>query len=440
MARSFSRPLNANELVWLQINNSNSPLCLIVTLDNDVDLSEQCLRNALRGVQSVHPYLTVRVNKESSSLCPMESEIQVSRETIQAEEGSDFLSIARAVCRRQLEAGVRISDSLVRVHVLFVEHAVAGKSSHLLLLGDHMALDGRSFVAWMDHLVRRLLTPSCATTEEEESHPFLEWASQAPDVTLPPFEAPPSVMLIHQAGPAAGAPAAPVRDTVLVIPIEDFVALKQQASARGIKLNGPLFVCFAAAVAEVARKQRQEQSSDEEAPHDDVVVVRAMCAVDARLQLQPPLPADYISSVAGLVPQHVTLPATLTSADDHVGPVKERLWEAAAVSSSDLSAAIAAGETFRMRSILARGAYAELGLLFAVPFIWSNLGHTQTAGVGAVELHVMGEGSNSLISAHVIEAGGRLALTITYAPAFHTSATIDAIAAHFSKFLRVLVE
>ncbi len=46
-------------------------------------------------------------------------------------------------------------------------------------------------------------------------------------------------------------------------------------------------------------------------------------------------------------------------------------------------------------------------------------------------MHVLGAGSNPLLSAHCVETAGRLALTLTYAPLFHSPDTVAAVGAGF---------
>ena len=76
-----------------------------------------------------------------------------------------------------------------------------------------------------------------------------------------------------------------------------------------------------------------------------------------------------------------------------------------------------------------------------MPFLWSNIGKfatPDTLPVSSVEVHVMGSGSNPMVSGHCVTVADTMALTITYSPAFHAVATIEYMAQRFSEHIVAL--
>lgn len=291
------RPFTASEGMWAAINESSSPLCLLVRVSGP--LAADTLRLALAHVRAEHPYLRCAVHKERGGVgdSPL-AEIPLTTETVAASP-SDAHAL-RALVRAQLLAGVTITDTFVRVHL--VKHSGAGDEgvSHLLLIGDHMCFDGRSFFSWLGSLMAALGTVASdpAATFDGEPHEFLNWSTQVPDVTLERYVKPESVALFSntiaiakaersgdgddESKAAAGtdAPASTkVEDVVLTVPSEVFAKLKATSKAVGAKLNGPLAVAFNCALADLARKRADELP----------VTTLSACAVDVRGMLTPPM-------------------------------------------------------------------------------------------------------------------------------------------------------
>ena len=84
-----------------------------------------------------------------------------------------------------------------------------------------------------------------------------------------------------------------------------------------------------------------------------------------------------------------------------------------------------------LQDITRRAAFAEFGPIFAIPALWSNVGHVGALGVASCEVHIAGAATNPIISGHVSEAGEVLTLTVTYSPLFHEAATPAYIAERF---------
>jgi hypothetical protein len=106
-------------------------------------------------------------------------------------------------------------------------------------------------------------------------------------------------------------------------------------------------------------------------------------------------------------------------------------FQTAQVSQDSLLQEIAAGGAWRLPEITKRAAYAEMGPIFAIPALWSNIGHIGASGVSSAELHMAGAASNPVISGHCMEVAGSMSLTVTYSPLFHEAETADYLAERF---------
>jgi hypothetical protein len=222
-----------------------------------------------------------------------------------------------------------------------------------------------------------------------------------------------------------------VEDTVRYLPREVFAALKTASRARQVTLNGPLALLFARAFWDAASVSG---GTDAKPPGDAVL---ASCAVDIRRRLDPPLPHNYISSAAGTANVAIHIPPTAGMSSSTAA---EQDWKAAALFSDQLAAAIDANEPFRMKQILATHKYAQIATLFDVSFIWSNVGHLESSKVKAMELHMMGPGTNSLVAAHTVEVNGNLAITLTYSPKLYCRQQMDALLDGFCAHAARLVQ
>jgi hypothetical protein len=390
-----SRPLNETEGLWVATNGSSSPLAVVATLVGPVTV--ESIAAHLARAWKVHPYLRSCVDLKSARIVPSElSEFPLTHEVVDW-SGKDALAEIRTATREQLLKGVNILEGFVRAHLLSES---SSDRHHFVLLGDHMALDARSFFAVIECVM--------SSDDSAEPQPFVDWTERVPAVSKLDIDAgPPAASLAPSV--ASGTPVEKVRDLVWEMPEEQFVRLKTVTKEHSTTLNGPLLVAFSQALRTVS------ESGDKP--------VVASCAVDVRRSISPPLPADYVSSVAGLTNVSVE-----TSGDP---------WESARKSRSDLVSAIAEGQPFRMVQLLKMGDHASLGKLFNVSFVWSNVGHyggsTSAGGMSLdrLELHVMGDGSNPLISLHSIEVNHRLVMTLTFSPNFHSRETMERLLAEF---------
>jgi hypothetical protein len=375
------------------------------------------LEAALLATQAKQPYLKVCVDTEK--LCFKLSEcIPLSFETIDTDADENV----RDVGQEQLAIGVDRSQTFARVHVVKCASHV-----RLVMLCDHLALDAKSLGLWLHHLLASL--EGCAGGAEgaEVSNidpplPFVDWVSRIPkEITLPPFTGVDSAMLkVKTVAPEDLASAPPVLGYIKSLDKSTFVSLKNITKAKGTTLNAPLMTAFFAAVLDVARMQ----DPDLKLP----LSIRSVCAVDLRSRLTPPLASDYMNNSASVVPAATTFEA---GAD---------LWDCAQRTQEATLHSISTGEGFRLHDITTRAAYAEMGPIFAIPCLWSNVGHVASpnGSVESAEVLIGGVGSNHVVSGHCSEAGGVMALTVSYSPAFLELSTAIAISEHFFRHVSAL--
>lgn len=424
------RPLTASEAMWKTVNHSSSPLALVARLRGAVDVDD--LESALAAVRARHPYLRAAVHKEASELGPSPLDaIPLSQETIPAfgcDENARQDAVHAAV-RRQLLEGVRITETFVRAHLLSESAAAADAQPvhHLVLLGDHMALDARSFYSWLDSILTALAggAPPGDGVRAGGANELLIWDERIPSgLELRPLDQVPTGRPVAPtktpAAPAASdAGPVVVEDVTRIVPEASFAAVKRAAKTRGLTLNGPLFAAFARAAADLAVARGEEMPFR----------AAGACAVDLRTRVDPPLPGNFISSAAALA----NMGAEVAEGRD--------IWSIGSEAAKSLADGLAAGEGFRMPLLTHAGDYAALGSLFAVTCIWSNIGHyggATAAGETALEqleFHLMGEGSNPMVSVHLVETNGRLAVALTYSPAFHQREDMVSLADSFLKHL-----
>jgi hypothetical protein len=308
-------------------------------------------------------------------------------------------------------------------------HVVKGPTvTSLVLLGDHLALDAKSLVIWLQDLLSILSAAVVADEKEaketaggveQQMLPFIDWTTRIPSLQLPPFQGVDSAMLTLKS-PEDKSNLPDVDRVVQVIPKEVFKNIKTRTKDMNATLNAPLMTAFFAAVCDCARSQ----NADLKLP----LSVQSVCAVDVRSKLVPVLPNDYMNNSASIVS------AFATFADGC------NLWDVSLAAQGRVVQGIADGEAFRLQDITKRAAYAEMGPIFAIPCLWSNVGHIEAVGLEASEVLISGAGSNHIISGHCVEAGGNMALTISYAPAFHDVTTATFIAERFAHHIELQVD
>jgi hypothetical protein len=413
----LSRPLSATESQWLA---QHSLICLDAKLSPETAAAatEESLALALARTRTLHPYLSVSIDTEQKAFRPAPA-TPLSLETLDTDGGDGALpaGAVRAAAQRQLAAGVDRAQTLARAHLVCGSGGEQHK--HLLLLCDHLALDARSLTIWLGGIMAALLGGDAGHQQQQQEamHEFVDWTDRIPtELSFAPFEPHGRSVALDKLEPApealAAVPVPGVADLVVCVEPAVFAALKGATKGRQTTLNAPLSAAFAAAVLDAARKEHP----------DDVVApayVQGCCAVDARAHVTPPLPSNYMNNSSSVVPTHATFTAGAS------------LWQVAAAAQAELLEAIAAHEVFRLQDITKRAAFAEFGPIFSIPALWSNCGHISAPGVAAAEVHIAGAATNPVISGHVTEANGHLALTVTYSPLFYGEETPRYIAERF---------
>jgi hypothetical protein len=158
-----------------------------------------------------------------------------------------------------------------------------------------------------------------------------------------------------------------VQGHVTSIDPDIFVALRARTKAHQTTLNAPLMIAFFAAVLDAAREQQEQEQKKAEgtattagAALTDPCHIRSVCAVDLRGILG--LADNYMNNSASVVQAAATFGSEIN------------LWDAAMESQIQMMDAISSGEGFRLSDITKRGAFAEMGPIFAIPCLWSNVG------------------------------------------------------------------
>lgn len=420
------RPFNASEQLWGTINSSSSPIAVVGRLSGPLSLED--VQQALACARSQHPYLqasvdTIRKGVVQSAL----NELPVEAETIETfqDREKDRLEAVREVVRRELLKGIPIQDTLARAYL--ISESGDDQIHHLILMADHVAFDSRSLLAWLDSFFTFLKRPSKDDIDPTVQLELIDWQERIPK-SCPNLDACPlqGHSIASDISPPANSSSSEnvcmVEDTVLQICSDTFSRLKHSTKAHELSLNAPLFVAFACAVSDLALSRGD---------HLPVMAVGS-CAVDVRGMVSPPLPHNFISSVAGTVNVGIEVESCLD------------LWRASSAVSQSLKEEIAKAEPFRLTQLLKNGDYAAIAPLFAVSFVWSNIGHysgiCEAEGVSLQQLesHVMGEGSNPLVSVHLLEVRDILSCSLTYSPKFHTQKSMSFLLSRFEKYVERL--
>ena len=369
-------------------------------------------------VRKIQPYLNICINPESKSF-RIAPEMPISSEVLDSDDAESVRNAARA----QLTIGVDRNTTFARVHSTTSPNG----TKHLMAFCDHLAFDAKSLVVLLTDICKYLKSSAEQEKEGADMLPFVDWTSVIPETSLAPFEGIDSILLkTKTVAPEDMAACPPVQGLIFPVEPATFFALKAACKRNECTLNGPLMTAFLAAVVERAREQLGQDAST------GATDIRSCCAVDLRNTLN--LPPNYMNNSAS-----VSKCAALIPASSEIDGAS--LWAASAKAQQGLLEALAAGEGFRLHDITKRMAFAEMAPIFAIPCLWSNVGHMgakDDTTLEACEVMITGAGSNHIISGHAAEAGGKLALTVTYAPAFHQEETAKSIGDHFVRFVNML--
>ena len=412
------RELTQTEKGWL----AQSSLVCIIARVNSVACSGEAVKAAFTKVLHRQPYLNLCIDPEALRFRLIDG-VCVSEETVEL-NACDKESV-RDIARKELLKGVDRNKYFARIHIAT---STDGSVSHLMVFCDHLAFDAKSLVILLTATLEHL-----GSTRDTDSTmlPFVDWSSLIPEVKLAPFEGVDSILLQTKAVAPEELPSCPpVEGLVFNMSSHTFNNLKSASKNRGCTLNGPLMTAFLAAVTESARKQKKVVT-DTDNTDESEVAIRSVCAVDLRRRLN--LPSDYMNNSASVVKCTAVIPPSRVI-------TASLLWDAAIQSQEELMRSIDEDEGYRLHDITKRMAFAEMGPIFAIPCLWSNVGHVDNQGgtIEACEVLIAGAGSNHVISGHCIETSGEMALTITYSPSFHDVSTVKEIGESFKGFVEML--
>ena len=304
--------------------------------------------------------------------------------------------VIRSLAAQQLAVGIDRGVCLARAHL--VNGLPRGRKT-LIVVGDHLALDGRSLMVLFESICQGVSTSAADPPAHAHApgpvHEFIDWTSRIPDdVSFPtPFQPPFETVRLKpkdDALPPAELAQSLVEDHVVTVPAATMAALKNRAKDMGTTLNAPLMAAFlAAAAAAAARRDPQG------VPSDAPCKVRACCAVDLRQALG--LASQYMNNSSSVVPVHGVMPPP----EKNVAATP--LWTAALAAQQVMLDHIAANEAFRLQDITKGARFAEFGPYFDILCLWSNMGLFRGNGVVEhMECHLRGPGSNPIVSGHPV--------------------------------------
>lgn len=409
---SLCRDLTPGEQAWL---SQSSLICIVAKLSSELsgNLTDENVQARIMKCRSQQPFLSVAIDVEALKFKKIDSTPFTTAKAVDHDQAT-----ITAIARKELEAGVDRATTLARVHLV----RSAPDCASLILLGDHLCFDGKSLMTFLSEL-----TAETEGSSDGGMLEFVDWTSKIPPIEFSPFEPPcTSVKMPTKAitDPASLATSV-IEDKVVNLGAEVLAQLKERTKEHDTTLNAPLQIAFLAACADAAFSQME---SVPETP----ISARTVAAVDLRGRLG--LPASYMNNSASVVPVHTSF------AEVKDGKVAGDLWTLALSAQKILTDNIEAGEAYRLNDITKRGAFAEFGPYFDILCLWSNMGFVKATGVEGAEVHLRGAGSNPIISGHPITCNGSMSLTLTYAPAFHDTQTIEYIGERFAHHVSSLAQ
>jgi len=417
---ALCRELTPSEQGWLA---QSSLICLISRVNKSITFTIESVEAAFAKVLLTQPYLNLCVDTEALRFRLIDG-LCVTMETLDSiSDDKDYKDAVRDVARKELIKGIDRSKHFARIHITTSKDC----KSNFMAFCDHLAFDAKSLIILLTDTLKHLGTSTTNTVNETTMLNFVDWSSLIPEVNLAPFEGVDSILLqTKDVAPEDFVSCPPVEGLIFNIPSYTFNDLKTASKNRGCTLNGPLMTAFLAAVTESARKKIVGENRSE-----SEVAIRSVCAVDLRKKLN--LPSNYMNNSASVVKCTAIIPPSETING-------ALLWNAAMQSQEELIKSIDENEGYRLHDITKRMAFAEMGPIFAIPCLWSNVGHVdnQDGNIEACEVLISGAGSNHIISGHCIEVSGEMALTVTYAPAYHEVETVHEIGASFIHFVEML--
>jgi hypothetical protein len=326
----MERALSVTEQQWL-VQESLILLCANL----GPSLSEVSLRTALAATQPKQPYLNVAIDAKALKFKVIEAV------PVTCEELKDNDTV-RAAARRQLDLGLDREVSLARAHII-----TASNSSHLVLVCDHLCLDGKSLMIWLtDVLTASTAETECKQVSLLQGEGLVDWTTRIPPTSFLPFVPPCESVVLRALSPEPSELlTAKVSDIVVSLNPTVFSRLLRGTKARGSTLNAPLMTAFFAAIADTAYMQ----NPDIGAPFR----VRSCCAVDVRALLQPPLPSDFMNNSASVVPAFAVFDSLACSCSDDpkdstiTNSCSLDLWSVALACQESMKSGLTAGEAFR---------------------------------------------------------------------------------------------
>lgn len=412
------RGLTTGEQQWL---SQSSLICIVARLSSHEMPDEDCLLMNIQKTRANQPYLSIAVDTNALKFKRSEC-IPFTSEAVSVI--GDESNIIKNRVSDQLALGINREVSFGRVHLIKTDK----DSAYIIVIGDHLCLDGRSLMWWISELVKN---PVAREESGEDVIPsmldFIDWTLKIPSIKFTPFEPPfqsiklkstqevPSMeVLISES----------IQDVIVKIEAITLQTLKEVSKSRGLTLNAPLQIAFLAAMTDAALLVDESLCNGYA-----VANVRGVSAVDVRSHLG--LSSAYMNNSASVVPIHSTFPII-----ERINPLSSpsivkvvddsKLWFLADNTQKVLMDNIEAGEAYRLHDITQRGAYAEFVPYFDILCLWSNMGVVGSSAIEAAVVHLKGAATNPIVSGHPITTtNGELNLTLSYSPGFHERSTIQ---------------
>ncbi|KAL0236067.1 hypothetical protein GEMRC1_002649 [Eukaryota sp. GEM-RC1] len=298
----------------------------------------------------------------------------------------DSTEDARAVARKLVDKGVEKDKYLFSFHLI--------GDNHLLVIGDHVATDGRGIFALIQMIMSMLNADPIVQSEENTN--FINFFDQIsipdtyPDYTID------NVTTI----PAHHKPSQElVKDVPVIVDKDLFQKVKEYARKHNQNFSALLLSLLSFSFSRVVERQG--------VPHPHNIVSHV--AVDLRLHCEPKLPPTLVSSVSGSANVSVTI--------DNDTELEPMVSDAGA----QIATLISSKEMLRLFHVL-KTKPQEAAKFFNLSIIFSNVGHfpypteCDKFSIESMSFLISGPGGAPFPSVHLVEVNGHLELTFTYSP------------------------
>ncbi|KAL0248391.1 hypothetical protein GEMRC1_003627 [Eukaryota sp. GEM-RC1] len=393
----MSRPLNLAESLFV----GNAPIGLLISLsDNHLLATDVC--DALDRASKSIIMLRSRIDDKNCFVADTHHNIPVLSHSIDSTED------ARSVARKLVDKGVEKDKYLFSFHLI--------GDNHLLVIGDHVATDGRGIFALVQMIMSMLNTDPIVQSDQCSN--FVNFFDQIsipdtfPDYTIDNVTTIPA----HQK---------PSQELVKDVPIsvnkELFLKVKEYTRKHNQNFSALLLSLLSMSFSRVVERKGVPQ------PHNIVSHV----AVDLRPHCEPKLPPTFVSSVSGSANVSVTI--------DNDTELEAMVSDA----STQIATLISSKEMLRLFHVF-KNDISQAAKFFNLSIIFSNVGHfpypteCDKFSIESMIFLISGPGGAPFPSVHLVEVNGHLELTFTYSPQCFDPDVFRSVGDEFIKLLENL--